>query len=107
MCIRDSTDSHQFAIEAKKYGGGQAASRILRQSGFLACGIGLPIESVEGDLNGLRIGTPELARWGVDTTHTQHLAELIVRGLNTDDCSALADEVQEYRQEFSKIHFIE
>ena len=27
--------------------------------------IGLPIETVEGDMNGLRIGTPELVRWGM------------------------------------------
>ena len=37
----------------------------LRQAGFLACGIGLPIEAVEGDIDGLRIGTPELVRWGM------------------------------------------
>ena len=28
-------------------------------------GIGLPIDPVAGDMNGLRIGTPELVRWGV------------------------------------------
>ena len=40
---REFTASHQFALEAAAYGGGQAASKTLRQSGFLACGIGLPI----------------------------------------------------------------
>ena len=49
------TASHQFAIEATCYGGGQAAAKILRKAGFLACGIGLPIAPVAGDVNGLRL----------------------------------------------------
>ena len=39
---RGFTRSHQFAIEAARYGGGQTASKKLRKAGFLACGIGLP-----------------------------------------------------------------
>ncbi|MFZ1725526.1 MAG: aminotransferase class I/II-fold pyridoxal phosphate-dependent enzyme, partial [Albidovulum sp.] len=39
---RGFTDSHQFAVEAAGFGGGQAASKKLRKAGFLACGIGLP-----------------------------------------------------------------
>src|SRR3546814_2390362 len=62
---RGFTRSHQFAVEAASWGGGQAASKKLREAGFLACGIGLPIAPVAGDVNGLRIGTPELVRWGV------------------------------------------
>src|SRR3546814_12864008 len=62
---RGFTRSHQFAVEAASWGGGQAASKKLREAGFLACGIGLPIAPVAGDVNGLRLGTPELVRWGV------------------------------------------
>lgn len=64
------TRSHQFAVEAAVFGGGQTASKTLRKAGFLACGIGLPIAEVAGDLNGLRIGTPEIVRWGVGEEHT-------------------------------------
>lgn len=103
---RGYTDSHQFAVEAKSYGGGQTSSKALRKSGFLACGIGLPIDPVEGDLNGLRIGTPELVRWGLTTDHTARLAELISRGLTTNDPGSLAKEVAEFRSMFSKLHFI-
>ncbi|MEM1352577.1 MAG: aminotransferase class I/II-fold pyridoxal phosphate-dependent enzyme, partial [Pseudomonadota bacterium] len=63
------TASHQFAVLAERFGGGQTASRILRQAGFLACGIGLPVSDVAGDTNGLRIGTPELVRWGMTEKH--------------------------------------
>ncbi|MEP1443616.1 MAG: aminotransferase class I/II-fold pyridoxal phosphate-dependent enzyme [Hyphomicrobiales bacterium] len=100
------THSHQFAVEAKRYGGGQAASKTLHKSGFLACGIGLPIDPVEGDMNGLRIGTPELVRWGMRVEHTEKLAGLIARGLETNDPASLAKEVAEFRAEFSTMCFV-
>src|SRR5512142_3232706 len=62
---RGFTRSHQFALDAIPLGGGQTARKKLRKAGFLACGIGLPGKTMEGDLNGLRIGTPELVRWGM------------------------------------------
>jgi len=100
------TNSHQFAVEAKRYGGGQAASKTLRKSGFLACGIGLPIAPVEGDMNGLRIGTPELVRWGMKVEHTAKLADLISKSLVTNDPTTLAAEVAEFRSQFTKMHFV-
>ena len=39
---RGMTQSHQFAVEAHPFGGGQAASKLLRDAYILACGIGLP-----------------------------------------------------------------
>ncbi|MEY9774291.1 aminotransferase class I/II-fold pyridoxal phosphate-dependent enzyme [Sinorhizobium fredii] len=39
---RGITESHQFALEAAGFGGGQAAAKKLRKAGFLTCGIGLP-----------------------------------------------------------------
>ncbi len=99
------TASHQFAIEAAQYGGGQAASKALRKSGFLACGIGLPIAPVEGDLNGLRFGTPELVRWGVGVDDIPRIADLVARALTTNAPEALAAEVSELRQTYDRIHY--
>lgn len=103
---RGFTTSHQFAIEAAKLGGGQTASKKLRTAGFLACGIGLPIEPVKDDLNGLRIGTPELVRWGMTSEDMPKLADLVAQGLTTDAPEKLAGEVRSFRREFSKLHFI-
>jgi glycine hydroxymethyltransferase len=103
---RGFTRSHQFAIEAARYGGGQTASKALRKAGFLACGIGLPTEPVEGDMNGLRIGTPELVRFGVGQKDARTLASLIARALNTDEPEGLAGEVADFRATFDKLHFI-
>ena len=100
------TRSHQFAIEAKGFGGGQAASRVLRQAGFLACGIGLPIAEVAGDMNGLRIGTPELVRWGMTAEDAPRLASLIAQALRANDPAAMAAEVAEWRQSFTILHFV-
>ncbi len=103
---KDFTQSHQFAIEAAAYGGGQAASKKLRKSGFLACGIGLPVAPVEGDLNGLRMGAPELVRWGITVDHVEMLADLIAQALITNDSDSLAKKVAYHRSEFRDLHFI-
>lgn len=100
------TRSHQFAIEAAPFGGGQTASKKLRRAGFLACGIGLPIDPVDGDMNGLRIGTPELVRWGVSTKDVEPLAGLISRALRSDDPAMLADETRKLRTTFDRLHYV-
>jgi glycine hydroxymethyltransferase len=100
------TSSHQFAIRAAGYGGGQAASKTLRQAGFLACGIGLPIEGVEGDMNGLRIGTPELVRWGMTPEHMPRLAQLINDAIRANDPAGMAADVAKWRSEFDSLHYI-
>jgi len=100
------TNSHQFAVEAAAFGGGQAASRRLRRAGFLACGIGLPAPEVAGDLNGLRFGTPELVRWGVGTGDIEEIAALVAQALHADEPAALAPQVRRLRARFGNLHFI-
>ncbi|WP_096784791.1 serine hydroxymethyltransferase [Rhodobacter sp. CZR27] len=100
------TGSHQFALEAAEFGGGQAASKHLRKANILACGIGLPVAPVEGDLNGLRLGTPELCRWGMTASDMPRLAGLIARALRSSQPEALAPEVAEWRSSFDQLHFI-
>ncbi|MBF9057679.1 aminotransferase class I/II-fold pyridoxal phosphate-dependent enzyme [Rhodobacterales bacterium HKCCSP123] len=103
---RGATESHQFAIAAAAYGGGQAASKTLRKAGFLACGIGLPLEGVPGDMNGLRIGTPELVRWGVDMADIDPLADLIAEALAANDPAAIAPRTAALRARFDGLHYI-
>ena len=103
---RGMTTSHQFAVEAAGFGGGQAASKTLRRAGFLACGIGLPIAAVDGDLNGLRIGTPELVRRGVTVADAPALAALIAEGLRGNDPGAVAARVREMRGRFTGVHYV-
>ena len=103
---RGATESHQFAIAAAGYGGGQAASKTLRKAGFLACGIGLPLPPVPGDLNGLRLGTPEIVRWGVDMADVDPLADLIAEALSANDPAAIAPRTAALRARFDRLHYI-
>jgi len=98
------TESHQFAVRAHPYGGGQTAARRLRRANLLACGIGLPIEPIAGDLNGLRLGTPEIVRRGVTEADMPALASFVARGLDGDPSRVAAD-VTAWRQQFSGVHF--
>lgn len=100
------TESHQFAVRAQRWGGGQAAARLLRRANLLACGIGLPDEEVDGDVNGLRIGTPELARIGMRTSDMPRLAGLIADTLEgARPPEAVAVDVSAWRREFTGVHF--
>ena len=103
---RGLTASHQFAIEAAGFGGGQTASKTLEKAGFLASGIGLPIAPVDGDLNGLRIGTPELARRGVTPADALALAALIAEGLRSNAPETIAPRTAQLRARFQGVHFI-
>ena len=101
---RGFTESHQFAILAERYGGGQRAARRLRQANLLACGIGLPVAPVDDDVNGLRIGTPEITRLGMTPDDMPALASFIHRGLSDGD-RTLGDEVTAWRRRFASVHF--
>lgn len=100
------THSHQFAILAAPYGGGQTAAKRMGDAGLLACGIGLPIAPVDGDLNGLRIGTPEVVRLGMKVEHMDQLADFIARSLAPSaDSSEVKREVTEWRKQFTGVHY--
>jgi glycine hydroxymethyltransferase len=103
---RGATTSHQFAIEAAAFGGGQAASKTLRKAGFLACGIGLPIPDVAGDMNGLRIGTPELVRRGVTRADAKALASLIAEALRSNAPETIAPRTRALRAGFQGLHYM-
>ena len=105
---RGGTESHQFAIEAARFGGGQAASKRLRRANILACGIGLPVAPVAGDVNGLRLGTPEIARWGMGEADMPELAALIARALAGNEApEAVAPEVTAFRARFGRLRFVD
>ena len=100
------TRSHQFALDAAPLGGGQTASKHLRRANILACGIGLPWAQVSGDLNGLRIGTPEIVRRGMTADHMPELAALISRALHSETPEDVAEDVTAFMRRFQGLHFV-
>lgn len=101
---RGVTRSHQFAISAERYGGGQHAARDLREANLLACGISLLSAPVSGDTNGLRLGTPEITRLGMTDTDMPALASFVARALS-GPAGLVAAEVTAWRKQFSGVHF--
>jgi glycine hydroxymethyltransferase len=99
---RGFTASHQFAVLAARYRGGQRAARLLERSGLLACGIGLPVDPVAGDLAGLRLGTPEVVRIGMSASDMPTLADLLARALSGEQVAA---QVAQLRQQFTGVHY--
>lgn len=101
------TQSHQFALDATSFGGGQALAKILRKANILSCGIGLPLPPVDSDVNGLRIGTPEIVRWGMRESNMAELAALMARiVLKGEDPASVAPAVTDFRRKFSTLTFI-
>jgi glycine hydroxymethyltransferase len=100
------TTSHQFAVLAAAYGGGQAAARRLRRANLLACGIGLPVDPVPGDTNGLRLGTPEVVRLGLTADDMPELADHLAAALRPGtDPAEVAGAVTALRQRSTGIAF--
>ncbi|MGB3408374.1 MAG: aminotransferase class I/II-fold pyridoxal phosphate-dependent enzyme [Jannaschia sp.] len=102
---RGATDSHQFALDAAPFGGGQAMARRLEHGGFLTCGIGLPLADVAGDMNGLRLGTPEVTRRGVTPADAPEIMALFARALR-DDPSKVARETAALRGRFNDLRYL-
>jgi glycine hydroxymethyltransferase len=99
---RGYTTSHQFAVDAAGWGGGHEAALTLRNANVLACAIGLP----GGDeWSGLRLGTPEIVRWGMTAADMPELAALIVEGLH-GDAHAVAAKTTDFRSRFTTLHHI-
>ena len=99
------TTSHQFAIVANQFGGGQRASKKMAKAGLLACGINIPGATVDGDNNAVRIGTPEIVRIGMKPADMAELAGFIYRGLTMADPSSIQSEVIKFRKKFSGVHY--
>jgi glycine hydroxymethyltransferase len=96
------TTSHQFAVDAVQWGGGHQAALALREANILACAIGLP----GGDeWSGLRLGTPEIVRWGMTAGDMPELGSLIVEGLRGDPKSVAA-KTTDFRSRFTTLHHI-
>ncbi|MEL6587883.1 MAG: aminotransferase class I/II-fold pyridoxal phosphate-dependent enzyme [Pseudomonadota bacterium] len=98
------TQSHQFALEAAAFGGGQAMAKRLEAGGFLTSGIGLPVAEVARDMNGLRLGTPEMTRRGLTPGDAAELMGLLARALQ-EPPERVAPETAAFRARFTGCRF--
>lgn len=97
-----ATTSHQFAVRAEQWGGGHQAALRLRDANILSCAIGLP----GGDeWSGLRLGTPEIVRWGMTPADMPELAVLVSEALIGDPV-AVAPRTTAFRSRFRDLHYV-
>jgi glycine hydroxymethyltransferase len=86
-----------------RWGGGQTAARQLEAARLYACGIGLPTPELAGDVNGLRLGVPEIVRLGFGPEHMDELAALIAAALASPQrAKAAASEVSALRRRVAR-----
>jgi glycine hydroxymethyltransferase len=69
----------------------------------LTSAIGLP----HGVGDGVRVGTNEAVRWGVDGDEVDELADLVARAWHADEPASLADETAAFRQRFRHLRYID
>ncbi len=104
---RGCTESHHLALHAAPFGGGQTASKHLARANLLLCGIGLPIAPVDGDLNGIRIGTQEITRFGLTPADMPQVARFIARVLKGNEKpEQVKSDVIEFRRAFRDLKFV-
>jgi len=64
-------------------------------------------QQLAGDVNGLRLGVPEIVRLGLGPAEMEELAALIARGLRSEsDAQAAASEVTALRRRFGSLRFV-
>ena len=105
------TSSHHVAVDATAHGGGNAVAERLRRANLLACGIGLPPERCSVgrfETPGLRLGTPEMVRWGMGPDEAEQVAGWIARAFEADDgeLDVIGSQVSALRRRFDRIHFV-
>jgi glycine hydroxymethyltransferase len=101
------TVSQHVAVEAATLHGGNRASSLLEKANLLMSGIGLPMPPVDGDYNGIRIGTQEVTRWGMRPTDMHAIAEFMARVLVQGvPVAHVREDVITFRRKFQKRCFI-
>ncbi len=96
---KGATSSHQLAIVADEFGGGEEAALRLRDANLLASAIGLPHAS------GLRLGTSEATRWGMGPAEMAEIARHIADALR-GEAADVAPRVSALKQRFRTVHFV-
>ena len=91
------TESHQVALNVKEHGGGDKASRALKDNGIITNMNLLPFDPLGKvtDPSGIRIGVQEMTRFGMMEKEMGTIAELMKRCLI--DGKKVGNDVKDFR----------
>lgn len=101
------TRSHHLALDARPFGGGTRAARAIEPANILVSGIGLPIAAIDGDYNGIRLGTQEVTRLGMGPAEMELCARLLADALlGRRSLPSVRADVIALRAAFQRLHFL-
>ncbi|WP_457591694.1 serine hydroxymethyltransferase [Geoglobus sp.] len=105
---RGFTESHQVAVDVRKFGGGAKVAEKLENAGIILNKNLLPWDSLKDTSNpsGIRIGTQELTRLGMMEPEMEEVAEIIYGVISGQLSEEKARErVKELKARFSTIKY--
>jgi glycine hydroxymethyltransferase len=97
------TRSHQIAVNVADHGGGVQAAQRLEANDIIVNYNMLPWDTDPRNPSGLRVGVPEMTRFGMKEPDMQRLASLMVAAIQGKDVKA---DVNRLRSEFLQMQFV-
>lgn len=105
---RGFTESHQVAVDVRKFGGGAKVAEKLENSGIILNKNLLPWDTLKDTSNpsGIRLGVQELTRLGMKEPEMEEIAEIIY-GVVAEKMSEsdAKERVRQLKSEFSTIKY--
>ena len=97
------TRSHQIAVNVSAFGGGVKSALALEANDIICNYNMLPGDSDPMNPSGLRIGTPEMTRFGMKEQDFAFLGELAAEAIKG---KKVKDKVNQLRSRFAEMHFV-
>lgn len=99
------TKSHQILVEIGP-GKGKEASKTLEDAGIVTNMNTIPGDKDPFSPSGLRLGTPELTRLGMNKSEMEAVADFYQRALiKKENLKTINADVKEFRKDFQELHY--
>ncbi|MBR9681501.1 MAG: serine hydroxymethyltransferase [Candidatus Altiarchaeota archaeon] len=112
VCAEDRgfTESHQVVIDVKDLGGGKLMAEALEKANIILNKNLLPWDKLSlvnlNNPSGLRLGVPEMTRFGMKQEEMGRIAELIARvTIKKETPAKVKSDVEAFRKDFQKVHY--
>jgi glycine hydroxymethyltransferase len=100
------TGSHQILVDVGDYGGGARCAQLLEEAGIITNMNMIPRDDSPRDPSGLRFGTQEMTRLGMEEAQMDEVADLIHGALVDErDPEAVAKDAEALRADFETVHY--
>ncbi len=97
------TRSHMIAVNVAQWGGGVEVARRLEENDIILNYNMLPGDEDPRNPSGLRIGVPEMTRFGMDEQAMGELAQLLHDGIRSKD---VKDQVHALRARYTRMKYV-